>query len=62
MEHIKISFETDDRKISYELPWDAGMEQLLDVFYSGCIGLTFQPPTIINAMNEYASERLNTID
>lgn len=62
MEHIKISFETDDRKISYELPWDASMEQMLDAFYSGCIGLTWVPSTIINAMSGYASERLNTTD
>ena len=62
MEKTKITFETDDRKITYELPWDVGMEQLLDTFYSGCIGLTFCPETILSGMRDYVAERHELID
>ena len=53
-----LTFESNGNKIIYEMPWCVGMEELLDAFYSGCIGITFAPETILKNMKEYAEEKL----
>lgn len=56
-----ITFEVEDRKMRYELSWDVSMEQLIDVFYSGCIGMTFHPTTIMTHMRDYAEAHLDSL-
>ena len=58
MEKIKITFESNGCKCIYELPFDASIDDVLNVFYSGCIGLTYQSSTILEGMRDYADERL----
>lgn len=58
-EKTVITFEVEDKKMTYELPLDVSMEQLIDVFYSGCIGMTFLPTTIMTHMRDYAEKHLD---
>lgn len=58
-EKTVITFEVGDKKMTYELPLDVSMEQLIDVFYSGCIGMTFLPTTIMTHMRDYTEKHLD---
>lgn len=62
MEKIKITFESDNCKCTYELPFDASIDDVLNVFYSGCGSLTYTSSTILEGMRDYADERLETIN
>ena len=55
---MKLTFESNDKKITYEMGEWANMEDLLDVFFSGCIGLTYMPDTILKNMKLYADSKL----
>lgn len=48
-----FSLEHGGKKITFELPWDAGMQDLLDAFYTMCTHVTFCPSTIVNGMKEF---------
>ena len=52
-----FSLEHGGNKITFELPWDAGMPELIDAFYTMCIGATFHPSTIINGMKEFIESK-----
>ena len=41
---------------------DATLEDFLDAFYGCLIGLTFQPRSIIEAMERYAQEHLKEME
>lgn len=56
-----LTFESNGNKITYEMPWCVGMEELLDAFYSGCIGMTFHPTTIMTHMRDYAESHLESL-
>ena len=56
---MKLIFESNDKKITYEMGEWANMEDLLDVFFSGCIGLTYMPDTILKNMKLYADSKLD---
>lgn len=56
---MKMTFESNGKKITYEMGEYANMEDLLDVFFSGCIGLTFMPDTILRNMKLYADGKLD---
>ena len=56
---MKLTFESNDKKITYEMGEWANMEDLLDVFFSGCIGLTYMPDTILKNMKLYADSKLD---
>ena len=45
-----LTFESNGKKITYEMGEYANMEDLLDAFFSGCIGLTYMPDTILKNM------------
>ena len=53
---IVFQIKSSDKVITFELPWDVGMEDLCQAFYSACVGLTFHPQTVINGMLDFASE------
>lgn len=53
-EPLKLTVESDGIKMSAELPWDATLDQILDIFTAQMIGLTWQPDTIANAFAEKA--------
>jgi hypothetical protein len=56
---MKLTFESNDKKITYEMGEWTNMEDLLDVFFSGCIGLTYMPDTILKNMKLYADSKLD---
>jgi len=53
-----VSLKTSDTQVNIELPWDVSIEDLINAFYSACIGITYQPQTVLRCMKEFAEERL----
>lgn len=53
-----LTIESNDMKFISELPWDAGMDDILDAFFGMCISTTFAPKTILTHMKEFADEKL----
>lgn len=53
-----LTFEHNGIKATYELPWACGMEEILDTFFSACIGMTYMPDTILKNMKLYADGKL----
>ena len=53
-EPFKMTVESDGKKFTAELPWDATLDDILDAFVSQMIGLTWQPDTIASALAEKA--------
>lgn len=41
-----------------EMPWDASIDDLLTAFYGACVGVTFPPQCVLEAMRDFAEERL----
>ena len=56
---MKLTFESNGKKITYEMSEYTNMEELLDAFFSGCIGLTYMPDTILKNMKLYADSKLD---
>lgn len=54
-----LTFESNGKKITYEMSEFTNMEELLDAFFSGCIGLTYMPDTILKNMKSYADSKLD---
>lgn len=57
-EKIILTMESNAMKFISELPWDAGMDDILDAFFGLCISATFAPKTILTQMKEFADEKL----
>lgn len=53
-----LTIEQNNMKFTYEMPWDAGMDDFLDAFYGLCVSATFMPKTILTHMKEFAEEKL----
>ena len=53
-----LSLKTDNKVINIELPWDAGLDDLLDAFYGALVSMTFHPEIVIEGMYEYSKEKL----
>lgn len=51
-----ITFKNRTNVITYELPWDAGADMILNAVYSGMIGLTFSSDGILQAMQDFVNE------
>lgn len=51
--------QTDGKKMVTELSWEAGMDDVLEAFYGMCVGLTWAPVTVLEAMKDFADERLD---
>lgn len=51
-----ITFESNGNKMTFEMPWDATIDEVCHAFYTGCIGMTFTPNTVAQAMKEFAEE------
>lgn len=54
----KITFQTSYATITQELPWDAGADDILQAVYTAMVGMTFHPNGVLEAMKEFAEERL----
>ena len=55
-----LTIEQNNMKFTSEMPWDAGMDDILDAFYGLCVSTTFAPKTILTHMKEFAEEKLET--
>ena len=53
-----LTIEQNNMKFISEMPWDAGIDVILEAFYGLCISTTFYPKTILTHMKELAEERL----
>lgn len=55
----RLTLECGDRKVSWEMPYtDITIEDLIDAFYSLCIGITFSPRTVEHWMKEWVEEHV----
>ena len=57
-ENVKISLESNGNKYTAEHNWDVGIEELVNSFYTLCVGATFMPITILEAMRDFSEEHL----
>ena len=55
-----LKMSAHDKHVEIKMPWDANVDQLLEAFYGACITLTFQPVSIIEAMSQFAEERMGS--
>ena len=56
----KLTLESYGNVISWESPYsDASMEDLLNAFYGLCVGATWLPKTVLEAMQYFAEEHLS---
>lgn len=53
-----LTIEQNNMKFISEMPWDVGMDDILDAFYGLCVSATFTPKTILTHMKEFAEEKL----
>lgn len=51
-----ITFKNSNGIITFELPWDAGTDEILNAVYSGMVGLTFSPDGILKAMQDFVND------
>ena len=52
-----LSLKNSNGVITYELPWDAGANEIINAVYSGMVGLTFSPDGILEAMQDFVNDR-----
>lgn len=52
----KITFQTGERTITLELPWDAGADDIIQAVYTAMIGMTFHPDCVTDAMEQFVEE------
>lgn len=52
-----LSLKNSNGVITFELPWDAGADEILNAVYSGMVGLTFSPDGILEAMQNFVDNR-----
>ena len=59
---MKITFENEDHKLTWESPYiDSSMEEILDAVYGMCITMTWHPYTVLSNMYEYSKEKLDSM-
>lgn len=59
----KLTFETNDNRFSWESPYiDSSMEDILDAFYGMMVSATWQPETILRAMQDFVYEHKYLLD
>lgn len=56
-----ITLDHGYQKVTVELPWDAGMDDLIDAFYGMCVCATFTPRTIIQGFQEFLEEKAESM-
>lgn len=51
-----LTLKNSNGIITYELPWDAGADEILNAVYSGMVGLTFSPDGILQTMQDFVND------
>lgn len=54
-----IEVKSNYMNMNFELPWDAGIEDYIHVFYTILIGQTFIEKSIITEMAKFAINKMN---
>lgn len=57
-----VTFKSHNNVITYELPWDADANDILNAVYSGMVGLTFNPDDVLQAMQNFVDDHKKTDD
>lgn len=53
----RLTLECGEKKVSWEIPHnDVSIDELINAFYSLCIGVTFHPNTVIDWMKVWVDE------
>lgn len=58
----QLVLKTTNQIVTQELPWDVSIDDLVNAFYTACIGITFQPATVLRAMSQFAAESLEVLE
>ena len=59
----KLVYETEDDRYIWESPYmDVDMQDILDAFFGMLVSATWQPTTIINAMQDFVYEHNDLLD
>ena len=53
---IILSLKNSNGVITYELPWDAGADDIINAVYSAMVGMTFSPEGILEAMQDFVND------
>ena len=60
---MQITFENEDRKLTWQSPYiDSSMEDILEAIYGMCITMTWHPYTVLETMYEFSKERLKSFN
>jgi len=59
----KLTMEVGDTVTSWEVPYtDCDMDDLLNAFFSLCIGHTWLPSTILESMKNFAENNMSVLN
>ena len=53
-----LTLKMHGRIVTYELPWDAGADEIIEALYGAMIGQTFSPEGAVRAMYEFSKEHI----
>lgn len=59
---IILQLKTQYGVMTYELPWDADADCVINAMYSAMIGMTFQPVGVLEAMKQFVEDHTEKID
>ena len=51
-----LTLKNGNSIITFELPWDADANDILNAVYSGMVGLTFNPDDVLQAMQNFVDD------
>lgn len=58
-----LEFKSHHAPISHiEMPWDAGVEDVLQALYGAMVTASFQPTSILRCMKEFAESNLSVFE
>ena len=57
-----LQLKTQYGVMTYELPWDADAECVINAMYSAMIGMTFPADGVLEAMKQFVKDHTEKID
>lgn len=57
-----LSIESDGKKYTSEMNWDASMEDILQSFYGLLIATSYMPDTILRNMKEFSENVIEALN
>lgn len=59
---IVLQLKTQYGIMTYELPWDADAECIINAMYSAMVGMTFSADGVLEAMKQFVESHTEKID